>query len=194
MRCLGRLPLLLLAFGCLLMGVVPVRASEWHQFDIINNSSHTLRITGALGRCVSAIQSDTFIYPGSRTTFKWNDANDAGLNCTNKDKFVGFTFSLGSGQTWNGWLGMTHRKLSGSTWYNGQFYAGYLALTIGSGEMTYYYEDGGQPPGWIQALCSNNNNCFGPFSEMEDKNKDDYNWDHSFQTESGWAFQINNPY
>lgn len=193
MRYLCRLPLFLLAAVVLLAGAAPVRASQWHQFDIINNSSHVLKITGALGRCVSAINTDTVVYPGSRTTVKWNDANDATLNCTNRDKFMGFTFSLGGNQEWSGWLGMTHRKLSGGNWYNGQFYAGYLALVVGSGEMGYYYEDGPSPPGWIKALCSNNNNCFGPFSLMEQDDKNDYNWAHSYQTESGWAFQFDNP-
>jgi hypothetical protein len=55
---------------------------------------------------------------------QWEDSNNAGEGCTNRDKFIAFSVAWGG---WSGWLGVTHRKLT-SDWYNGQYYAGFLGI------------------------------------------------------------------
>jgi hypothetical protein len=178
-----KIKLLIAAAASLLAGTVPGQASQWHQFDIINNSSQFLTISSFVGRCVGEIDGITGVNPGSRATIKWNDSNDYGEGCTNRDKFVTFQVNW---QGWSGWLGITHRKLT-SDWYNGQFYASFLSVT-GNG---YSFTDGSPPPSSVKALCEHNNDCFGPFSQMEDAGKNGYNWQHSYRTESGWAFEFN---
>lgn len=179
----------LLAMVAFVVEPAPARSEQWHQFDIINNTPTGLWITYTLARCVTEVDYDSTIAAGSRTTFRWNDTDDSG--CGERDKFVGFQFHLINRQCqWPNWLAITHRRLSGSNWYNGQFYAATLAIG-GDGSIT--YGDGEPPPGWIQAQCSHNNDCFGPVSEMEIDDKNSYNWQRSYQTEDGWAFQINDP-
>lgn len=179
----ARVKLMIAIVAGLLAGTVSAQASQWHQFDIINNSSRYLTIPSFIGRCVSKINGVMGVGSGSRVTIKWDDSNNIGDNCTNKDKFVAFQVSW---QGWSGWLGITHRKLT-SKWYNGQFYATYLGVN-GTG---YSFADGSSPPASVKALCEYDNNCFGPFSQMEDAGKNDYNWARSYQTESGWAFEFN---
>jgi hypothetical protein len=119
------------------------------------------------------------------------DSNNINGGCTNRDKLMVFSIQVdGYPNAWTGYLGITHRKLSGSTWYNGQFYASWINL---ENETPITGNDGNPPPGWIQALCSHNNQCFGPFSQMEMDGKNGYNWQRFYVTDDGWAFQISNP-
>lgn len=178
-----------------LLTIPPARAEQTHSFDIINASSRGMYIDGWMGRCVYTISTGgkyipLWIAAGNTARISWDDDNNDGDGCTNKDKWVAFTFTMDSGAQWGGWLGITHRNLSGSSWYNGQFYAQFLYLVTGN---VMAGGDGNPPPGWIQALCTNGNNCFGPWSEMEMAGKDDYNWPRFYQTEGGWAFRITDP-
>jgi hypothetical protein len=111
----------------------------------------------------------------------------------NKDKFVAFSVSVdgATGPQYKGYLGITHRRLSGSTWYNGQFYADSIVINSSNGSIG--GSDGAAPASYIGAYCSHGNNCFGPWSEMEMDGKDSYNWQRSYQTEDGWAFEIMEP-
>ncbi|MDR6203973.1 hypothetical protein [Paraburkholderia graminis] len=186
-----RISLAAIGLCCLLMGVSPAWAEQWHQFDVINNSSRGINIVGTVGRCVTEIDAPGFIAAGSRGTIKWHDTDNwFVMNCAGRDKFAGFSFRFDDDpDSWPGWLGVTHRELSGSDWYNGQFYA----YTLSSDGWSFTYADGVPAPSWIQPLCSHGNDCSGPFSEMEVDNKNSYNWQRSYRTEDGWAFQINNP-
>lgn len=186
-----RWTLILPVLGCLLAGPVPAHASQWHQFDIINNSSRYMSIVGIQGRCVTEVNIKDGLNPGERTTVSWNDSNDADWDCTNRDKYIAFQFYLDGGQSWIGWLGVTHRNLYSNDWYNGQFYTHILGLYT---PHNYHFADGNPPPSWIQALCTYGPNaCFGSFTQMEDNGKDSYNWPRFHENENGWAFQINEP-
>jgi hypothetical protein len=184
-----------IAGGVLLSAASAAHAEQWHQFDIKNNTSRTLTIKSTITRCVTEADWPQTIGPGQTYTVKWHDTNnylgvgDTGWTCTNRDKFVAFVPYLdGANEQYTGYLGITHRELSGSDWYNGQFYAASINV---SDTNQVSGSDGDAPPGNIVALCSHGNNCFGPWSEMEMNNKDSYNWQRSYKTEDGWAFQIN---
>ena len=43
--------------------------------------------------------------------------------------------------------------------------------------------------GSINFVC-NNEPCNGPFHDMAQMDKDSYNWQRSYRTEDGWAFEI----
>lgn len=176
------------------LGASAAQASEWHQFNIINNTSRTVTVTRTISRCVTETNFPSTIGPRQTATVKWEDTNSLwaynGYSCINKDKFVAFSVSIdGGGNQYGGYLGITHRRLSGSSWYNGQFYAQDISVNEQNGGIS--GSDGSPPPSNLQALCSHDNNCFGPWSEMEMDNKDSYNWQRSYKTEDGWAFQIN---
>src|SRR5687768_15553666 len=126
MHC-SRSLLTLLAMAAFLVAPAPARSEQWHQFDIINNSRTGIWITYTLSRCVTEVDYDSTIAAGSRTTFRWNDTDGGG--CSERDKFAAFQFHLIDRQCqWPNWLAITHRRLSGSDWYNGQFYAATLAV------------------------------------------------------------------
>lgn len=189
----------LLIATALLAGTTESQAEGLHQFNIINNSEYTLRITNTQIRCIedgTTVNWPSTIAPGQAYTVQWEDSNsfiayDGYFGCDKKDKFVAFSFSLDNAQSqYDGYLGITHRELSGSSWYNGQFYA--ASVQVGPyGNIN--GSDGAVPPDWVEAICSHGNNCFGPWSEMEMDEKDSYNWQRSYQTEDGWAFQISSP-
>lgn len=190
----------LLAAVALLAQTTGSQAEGPHHFNITNNSQYTFRLTDWKARCVqqwgNSVNWPWTINPGQTYTVNWEDSNNIGdyngYGCTNKDKFVAISFQLdGAPQKYNGYIGITHRNLKGSSWYNGQFYAESVQVNNNNGGIA--GSDGATPPAWIQALCTNGNNCFGPWSEMEWDDRDSYNWQRSYQTEDGWAFQINNP-
>jgi len=190
----------LLTAAALLGGTTASQAEAPHSFNIINNSQYTFRLKDWKARCVkewgNSVNWPSTISPGQTYTVNWEDSNNAfdynGYGCDGKDKFVAVSFTLdGASQQYDGYIGITHRELSGSSWYNGQFYADWIAVNNDNGGIA--GGDGAAPSGWIQALCSHDNNCFGPWSQMEWDNKDSYNWQRSYKTEDGWAFQINNP-
>jgi hypothetical protein len=185
------------ATAFLVTGTAAADAEGPHHFDIINHSSNTITITGTVQRCIedgTSVNWPLTINPGRTYTVNWDDNNnwfayDGWLSCTNRDKFVAFSISVGR---WSGFLGITHRMLSGSNWYNGQFYGQGISVDNTYGTIT-GGSDGSRPPGNIVAKCLHNNYCFGPWSEMEMNNKDSYNWQRSYQTEDGWAFEIRDP-
>jgi hypothetical protein len=174
----------------LMIGATTARASAGHHFDIINKSSHTVTLRWET-KCVTSANKPSPLAPGQTVTINWEDTNNISAGCTNRDKVVAFAIQVdGFPNAWNGYLGITHRKLSGSSWYNGQFYASTLQLED-LGPIS--CNDGNAPPSWVQALCSHDNQCFGPCSQMEMDGKNSYNWQRSYQTEDGWAFQISDP-
>jgi hypothetical protein len=183
----------------LIPGIQSARAEKDHHFDIINSTKSMLRITDTKGRCIERGTTVTWpstIGPGQTYRVYWKDSNYVGdyggYGCTDRDKLVAFSFSLdeAKGPQYKGYLGITHRKLSGTNWYNGQFYAESININSNSSVSG---SDGPAPPSYIVALCSHNNYCFGPWSEMEMDKKDSYNWNRSYQTEDGWAFEIKEP-
>lgn len=198
---LGRLRArIFIAASVSLVGSTAAYAEGSHQFDIINNTDKTVEITKTISRCIESGTSVNWpqtIGPRQTYTVKWDDSNSIydydGYGCVNKDKFVAFSVYVhgASNQQYSGYLGITHRRLSGGDWYNGQFYADSISVNNENGGIS--GSDGSSPPNYIQALCSHENNCFGPWSEMEWDDKDSYNWQRSYKTEDGWAFQINDP-
>lgn len=184
--------LIFLVCSGLMTGATTASASAWHHFDIVNKSSHYIYLVNWSFKCVEAHDVVNTVAPGQTVTYNWEDSNDIYQKCTNRDKLLAFSIQMdGYPNAWNGILGMTHRKLSGSTWYNGQFYAESATIVDGN---TITGTDGNPPPGWIQALCSHDNQCFGPFSQMEIDGKNGYNWQRFYVTDGGWAFQISDPY
>ncbi|WP_395676958.1 hypothetical protein [Inquilinus sp.] len=157
-------------------------AEEKHSFNITNNSSVTMKLNQIQSMCVSGYSGYGDIPPHTTITINWTDRNSFGDDCTNREKFIAVWYDRGD---WQGWLGMVHRKISGD-WYNGQFYA--YHLHVGS-YTDYTFGDNPPPPGTISALCSHNNDCFGPFSEMVDDNKTNFNWQRVYKTEDGWEFR-----
>lgn len=193
----------LLAAVALLAGTAESRAEQPHHFDIVNGTPYTFRLKDWKARCVqdygNSVNWPTTIAPGQTYTVNWEDSNNiddyGGYGCVNKDKFVAISFTLDGIDyqypQFNGYIGVTHRRLSGTKWYNGQFYADWISININDGVIN--GADGAAPPDWIDARCSHDNNCFGPWSEMEMDNKDSYNWPRSYQTEDGWVFYIVKP-
>lgn len=187
-----------LPFAAIVLATVTtaVHAEGSHHFDIHNGSSKTITISRTIERCIEhgkEVNWPQTIASGETYRVYWDDSNSiydyGGYGCINKDKFVAFSISIDGGD-YDGYLGITHRRLSGSKWYNGQFYA--QDITVYS-NGTINGTDGPSPPGYIFPECTNNNDCFGPWSEMEMDNKNSYNWPRSFQTEDGWAFSIGDP-
>lgn len=146
---------------------------------------------------------------GNTTTYSWNDSNnlgsygegdDLGGTCTNRDKWVVFGIAIKNEQTGDirfipSVLGMTHRKFGGSLtgkWYNGFFYAKWINPK-NSSTIYNYYDDGAYPDiNKIYTTCNNNavNACFGPYSQMEVADKNDYNWARMYRTENNWKVVV----
>ena len=161
------------------------QATPNHSFTITNNTSLILWFTQAQGMCSAGYSGFTDIPPHSTITINWTDSNDFAIGCTDREKFIAFNYGSSD---WQGWLGMVHRKINGD-WYNGQFYAAKITTPSSS---TYTFSDGDEPPEWINPVCSHTDTgCFGPFSEMVDDDKTDYNWQLLYKTETGYDFQYN---
>lgn len=193
----------LLAVVALLAGTTESRAEGPHHFDIVNATPYTFRLKDWKARCVqgygNSVNWPSTIAPGQTYTVNWEDSNNiddyGGYGCVNKDKFVAISFTLDGIDyqypQYSGYIGITHRRLSGDTWYNGQFYADWISINNQNGTIN--GSDGAAPPDWIHAGCSHNDNCFGPWSQMEMDNKNSYNWPRSYQTEDGWVFSVTKP-
>lgn len=192
--------------------------SKWHYFSIINNTNYTLDIftpTMSLsgssyanylrGKCTyTGVQQDSTT--GNKINYSWEDSNNVdgdgggsgsvGGGCTNRDKWVIFGIALTRGNETRFIpviLGMTHRKMDGN-WYNGLFYVEWIDPSSSNSVFTDFRDGVFPSSNQIYTTCrgyeNDKNACFGPYSQMEVDDKNDYNWPRVYQTENNWQFVI----
>lgn len=182
-------------------------ASQWHTIEIRNNSNDAVIVNSAQdqpygygglnGRCIKGYsfgQNGANVKPHGSTIIQWQDSNSFS-SCRNKDKWALLQITIYSHKNPGIYhklpffIGMNHRQLGGSTWYNGFFLATYIdpnnIYTV-YGDM-----DPRLLPPYIKTYCVTGvNKCIGPYSQMEVVGRTDYNWARMFQIEAGWVIEI----
>jgi hypothetical protein len=186
---------IILAAAALLATTGEISASAPHHFYLVNDTDYPMQITYSNGRCDYSSSFPSMIPPHNTATINWEDDNNPWSvpnYCYGKDKFVYFSFHLnGAPEQYDGYLGMTHRNLYSSDWYNGLFYG--QDIKIGADRSILGGSDGPPPPAWIVGGEGNENDDMGPWSEIEMAGRDNYNWPRVHISDDEWFFDIRYP-